>query len=418
MSSRKLVFLRLGAACRSTHALQCVTLGAVPVPGDGVSGLVVKTALDELVFAHFVSQQTSPFFVQEDGSELFPSPSMGNAARPPLLLTPCCPHAAAALLVCRVCWQGRGSLVFMAMTQRMAKGNCRSVVHSYLTPEKVSCVRRGDGDAFTVTVRNFFGIILKEAFHSKYRLISIQTQVCLAMPSVDMSFTADNVTSFCNLRLPARGRLMVNMARAARRRNAKPVREVVEARVASFEAMPQKKSSPSVQAMAHKTIAVHSNVRTWRRSLVLLAACLLALCLIWEASSSQGRVKWLASHLRRSWYLVATTVSTCCQVSESTLRRLGRGLFFLARGSWRCWTRLLQSDRLLIALALACCSLLHLALSAAMLGVLSVRHALRCLEHNLPACPNLVLTVAMLLWRVLVTATITLVFAAVAKHTC
>lgn len=206
---------------------------------------------------------------------------------------------------------------------------------------------------------------------------------------------------------------LVSMFIVAERRIAKPVR-VLETRVSSTKTMPKQHSSSSKQKEDSNTTARHSNTRKWRPFLVAMAAGFLpVLCLFWELNSSQEITKWLASHLRQCWCLVATTASACWRVCAPALHHLCHGILLLAQAFSECLIRLLYSDFFLVAVALACCSLLHLALSGLLLFVRPVRHALSFLEQNLSVCPCPVLTATTLLWRALVTAIIICVFAAV-----
>lgn len=297
------------------------------------------------------------------------------------------------------------SPVFMATSQSMAEGHWRGLVYSILKQEKASCVRPSDTNSLPVTVVSLLvSSLFREALNLNHKSVLPQTHVFPPMLRADISFT-----SFAILKLLVCVRLVADMVRAARRPHIRPGKEVLEARVAPFEVMSLENRTPSM--------TLHSENRRWLCCLMLLAAfLLLTFFLFWVASTSQGVVKWLTTHLRQSWCLVATTASTCRLVFNSTLWRLGHSLIFLARGSKRCWISILQTNRLLIALALPCCTLLHLALSAILMSVRAVRHALRNLEHNLPTCPHLVLMGILMLWRCFITAIITLVFAAVAAH--
>lgn len=408
--------MRLGAARRLPHTLHCLIRGATLVSCGGVAaGLLVKAAADEDMTARFASQETGPLFILEVTSEVFSSLSVGGTPRPPRLLSPLCPGTPEALLVCGVCRQGRVARVFMAMTQRVAEVYRSS---SIFTSDKVAGVLPDDGHPFPVSEMSLlFSSIPKEALCWSNKPNTEQTHVCPSTPSAELWCSATDVQPCGFLGLPGPECFVVSVARAARRRSARSGR-VLEARVASFEAVPPGYSGPSVQRKPPKTVAGHSTTCRWRPFLLmaLAAGLLLALGLIWGANSSQGIVKWLASHLRQCWGLVATTASTVWRVLASWLHRHCLDLLPLALAALRCPARLLQADLLLIALGLACCSLLHVVLSAVLMGVRPVRQALRHLEDQLLACSRPVLAVATLLWRSFVTAVIIFIFAAVAAR--
>lgn len=411
MTSGEPVLLRLGAARRLTHALPWLTDGATQEVLGRVTGLLVQAALGEGVTTHFIFHEVALLLVMRDGVEVFSSLSVNGTLRPPCVLSSCCPGPVGALLVCGVYGQGRVAPLFMAMTQRMAEVNPNAVVHSIFTVEKIVSVHPDDGDGFPASVTSSS---LKEALGWNCELDAAQTHICLAGLSAGLCLTSGHVKAcgFLGLQLPQRS--VVSMARAAQQGQAWPVRELLGARVASFEAVKPENRSPAVQT---EPAAVHSNTRRWSLCLmVLLTGLLLALLLICEANSSQSIIKWVASHFLLCRCLVTARAGTCWRVSVTSLHHICHQLWLLVRGSSHCFTKLLQSDSLLILVTLPCCSLLHFAVTAVLMWVRPVRHAVRRLEERLLRCPRPVVVAARVLWRCLVTASITCVIAAVAAR--
>lgn len=417
MTCREPAFVLLGAPRRLPHALHCLPRGATLVVDCGVAAgpLMEVLPADEDMTARVTSLETGSLIILEVTGEIFSSPSWSGTQRHPRLLSLLFPGTPKALLVCGVWRQGRAARVFMVMTQRVAEVYRSS---SILPPDKVAGVVPDDGHPFSVSVMTLlFSSMPKEALCWSNEKYAEQTHVCTATPSTELWCSAVYVQPSAFLGLPGPECIVASVAKAARRRNARSGM-VLEARVASFEAVAPEYCDQSLQRMPPRTMAGHSTTWRWRPFLfmALAAGPLLIIYLIWDNNGSRAIVKWFVSHLRQCWGLVVTTASTVWRVLASRLHRHCLYLLPLARDALQCPARLLQADLLLVALALACCSLLHLALSAVLMGVRPVRHALRHLENQLVACPRPVLAVATLLWRCFVTVVIIFIFAAVAAR--
>ncbi|MPC68446.1 hypothetical protein E2C01_062648 [Portunus trituberculatus] len=177
---------------------------------------------------------------------------------------------------------------------------------------------------------------------------------------------------------------------------------VCSARIVSSEA-PVLRDQPTSSREAPKSVRVMVHTSICRRW-VCVAFCgfVQAACLM-EVNAEQR----FTTHLQQWWRHVQGKTSFKHRLVNARLLPLGLS---------QCGSRLFEVDFLITALAIPCCSLLHLALSAAVVGVRPVRRALRQVEEFLVLQQGFMLTAVMLLWRAVITALITCVFATVAAH--
>ena len=176
-------------------------------------------------------------------------------------------------------------------------------------------------------------------------------------------------------------------------------------RIVSSEALLLKERPASPRRQAPKTVMAHISIcRQWFCVVSLFCSLVLAGCVL-EKRAAEQRLK---THLQLWWRNVQR------EISMKHHRLVDAGLLPLAL--LQCGSRLLDVDFLITALAIPCSSLLHLALSAVVVGVRPVRQALRRLEEFLVLKQSFMLRAAILLWRAVLTALITCVFAVVAAH--
>ena len=181
-------------------------------------------------------------------------------------------------------------------------------------------------------------------------------------------------------------------------------------RIASSETTRLKERTRSLNGEAPEAM-VHGNTYRWRSCLACVCCVLLiATCFI-------GTVEWSRSHVIQR--LIARLHKDWPRGLEATnVQRRFVDVCLLLLTFLQCWTWQFDAGLLITALAILCCTLLHLLLSLVLLGVRPARHALSYLEERLVPLLSFNLRVATLLWRALVTAIIICIFAVVAANMC
>lgn len=161
-------------------------------------------------------------------------------------------------------------------------------------------------------------------------------------------------------------------------------------------------TSPS--RAVQKRIMVHASICRWLFCTTsLFCGLLFAACILEKVDAEQR----FTTHLQQWWGLVLRQTGLKHRLEDARLLSLALS---------QCRSRMLEADFVITALAIPCCSLLHLALSALVVAVRPVRHALRRLEELLAPQQGFIQNAVLVVWRAVLIVLITCVFVAVAAH--